>query len=136
MTDATGLCWRLIAGFLGLAVTCRWNMTGATARSALAHDRFSETVSNLLLSGTWLVLQRGLCWIIAGLLRLAVSCRWNMTTWCYRSVMTHCRFSQTFFCHGLEKTAQRYLLQNFQTVYNTSNEYLQLDVEEVGGNRF
>ena len=94
MTDATGLCWRLIAGFLGLAVTCRWNMTGATARSALAHDRFSETVSNLLLSGTWLVLQRGLCWIIAGLLRLAVSCRWNMTTLCYRSVVTHCRFAE------------------------------------------
>ena len=60
----------------------------------------------------------------------------EMTTWCYRSVTTHCRFAQTFFCHGLEKTAQRYLLQNFQTVYNTSNEYLQLDVEEVGGNRF
>ncbi|KAK7110160.1 kelch-like protein 10 isoform X2 [Littorina saxatilis] len=41
------------------------------------------------------------------------------------------RFAQTFFCHGLEKVAQRFLLQNFQTVYNVSNEYLQLDVEEV-----
>ncbi|XP_025096132.1 kelch-like protein 10 [Pomacea canaliculata] len=41
------------------------------------------------------------------------------------------RFAQTFFCHGLERAAMRFLLQNFQTVHTTSNEFLQLDIEEV-----
>ena len=53
--------------------------------------------------------------------------------WYYtKSFPSVCRFAQTFFCYALEKQAERFLLQNFHTVYSSSNEYLQLDVDEVG----
>ena len=40
-------------------------------------------------------------------------------------------FAKSYFCHSLERTAFRYLMQNISDVVTNSNEYLQLNVEEV-----
>ncbi|XP_050419085.1 kelch-like protein 10 [Patella vulgata] len=54
---------------------------------------------------------------------------------CNQLVAENCigirNFSRAYFCHSLERTALRYLLQNFTTIYLVSNEFLQLDVDEV-----
>ncbi|ESO82188.1 hypothetical protein LOTGIDRAFT_135113 [Lottia gigantea] len=41
------------------------------------------------------------------------------------------KFAKTYFCNSLERTALRYILQNFTTVHKTSTEFLQLGVEEL-----
>ncbi|CAG5125052.1 unnamed protein product [Candidula unifasciata] len=41
------------------------------------------------------------------------------------------KFAQSYFCTGLEQQALNYILVNFYSVYTTSNEFLQLDIEEV-----
>lgn len=41
------------------------------------------------------------------------------------------KFSKAYFCHSLERTALKYLMQHFNDVMNKSNEYLQLDIDEV-----
>ncbi|XP_041366387.1 kelch-like protein 10 [Gigantopelta aegis] len=40
-------------------------------------------------------------------------------------------FARAYFCHQLERSATKYILQNVSDVYTTSNEFLQLEVEEV-----
>ena len=41
------------------------------------------------------------------------------------------KFASTFFCHNLEKTSYRYIMQNFSEVYMLSNEYIQLNPDEL-----
>lgn len=41
------------------------------------------------------------------------------------------KFAQSYFCKGLEQKSLLYILANFQAMYTTSNEFLQLNIEEV-----
>ncbi|XP_052791911.1 kelch-like protein 10 [Mya arenaria] len=41
------------------------------------------------------------------------------------------KFAKTYFCHQLERTAARFLMQNFITISKDSNEFLQLTCEEL-----
>ncbi|XP_059169558.1 kelch-like protein 10 isoform X2 [Physella acuta] len=41
------------------------------------------------------------------------------------------KFAQTYFCSNLEQQALKYVLVNFTSVYTNSNEFLQLDIDEV-----
>lgn len=41
------------------------------------------------------------------------------------------KFAQSYFCPSLEKKALTYTLVNFNGVFTSSNEFLQLDIEEV-----
>lgn len=41
------------------------------------------------------------------------------------------KFAQSYFCSGLEQKAHSYTLDNFHAVFTTSNEFLQLDIDEV-----
>lgn len=40
-------------------------------------------------------------------------------------------FSKAYFCHTLERTAHKFLMYNFQEVFTSSNEYLQLTIDEL-----
>lgn len=40
-------------------------------------------------------------------------------------------FAQAYFCHTLEGRAHKYLMKNFVQIYPFSNEYLQMDIEEL-----
>ncbi|XP_076094839.1 kelch-like protein 10 [Mytilus galloprovincialis] len=41
------------------------------------------------------------------------------------------KFARFYFCHNLEKSAFNYIMNKFGEVYSKSNEFLQLDIEEV-----
>uniref|UniRef100_A0A0L8I331 BTB domain-containing protein n=1 Tax=Octopus bimaculoides TaxID=37653 RepID=A0A0L8I331_OCTBM len=41
------------------------------------------------------------------------------------------KFAQTYFCQELQQVAHRYLMVNFSEVYKVSNEFLQLNVDNV-----
>ena len=41
------------------------------------------------------------------------------------------KFARAYFCHNLERTSIRYIMQNFFQVSNTSNEFLQLTADEL-----
>jgi kelch-like protein 10 len=40
-------------------------------------------------------------------------------------------FAHAYFCHNLERTAHRFLMQNFQEVATKSSEYLQMNIDEL-----
>ncbi|ESO94394.1 hypothetical protein LOTGIDRAFT_175448 [Lottia gigantea] len=40
-------------------------------------------------------------------------------------------FAKAYFCHTLERTALKYILKNFCSLHQYSNEFLQLNVDEV-----
>ena len=41
------------------------------------------------------------------------------------------KFARTYYCHNLERTSFRFLMQNFSEVFTHSSEFLQLPVDEV-----
>ncbi|XP_046575253.1 LOW QUALITY PROTEIN: kelch-like protein 10 [Haliotis rubra] len=66
---------------------------------------------------------------VTGLVRLC--CDFLLKEMCAENVIGIRAFARAYFCHSLERHALRFLLQHIGEVYSNSNEFLQLDVEEV-----
>lgn len=41
------------------------------------------------------------------------------------------KFSRAYFCHTLERTAQKFLMQNFCDIYPVSKEYLEMNIDDL-----
>ncbi len=66
---------------------------------------------------------------VMGIVRLC--CDFLQREICPENVIGIRAFARTFFCQNLERQAFRYLLRHIADVYKTSNEFLQLDIDEV-----